>query len=204
MLLPAGLRLYALPPPQPSECRNPLALDGQFHLHPRYRTPDPLAVTLLDTQAGHDQFVSEKYHDQIAAILAQWSSSLRQSPRDLQLIGKTLAANFAGASFHPAESRVLRSGPELEIQQNKFAAHAIFGGDVFLQDLQAALSVFSTIVTAEFQVTSISGSPTLTAANPPRRLHTRVRYELVGSGRDFHREQRVGQWDLEWEATPDG
>lgn len=204
MLLPAGLRAYAFPPPSASECRNPLSLDGRFHLHPRYRTPDPLAATLLDTQAGHDQFVSEKYHDQIAAILAQWSSSVRQSPRQVQAIGKTLAPNFAGTSFHPAESRVLRSGPELEILQNKFAAQAELGHDVFLQDLQAELSGFSTIITVEFQVTSISGSPTLATAELPRQLQTRVRYELVGSGSDFHREQRVGHWDLEWEATPDG
>jgi len=201
MLLPPGLRAYAFSSPQASECRNQLAYDGQFHLHPRYRTPDPLAATLVETQAGHDEFISEKYHDQIASILAQWSSSLRQSPRQIQAIGKTLAANFAGASFHPAESQVLRSGPVLEIQRNRFAALATLGRDDFLQDLQAALGGFSTIVTADFQITSISGSPPLTAANPPGRLQTRVRYEMVGSGHDFHREQRVGHWDLEWEAV---
>jgi hypothetical protein len=34
----------------------------------------------------------------------------------------------------------------------------------------------------------------------PGRLETRVRYELVGAGPGFHREQRVGEWSLEWEA----
>ena len=201
MLLPPGLRAYAFPPPQASECRNQFDYDGQFHLHPRYRTPDPLAATLVETQAGHDEFISEKYHDQIAAILAQWSSSLRQSPRQIQAIGKTLAANFSGTSFHPVESRLLRSGPVLEIQRSRFAAQASLGRDDFLRDLQATLAGFSTIVTAEFQITSISGSPPLTVANPPGQVQTRVRYEMVGSGHDFHREQRVGYWDLEWEAT---
>jgi len=28
-----------------------------------------------------------------------------------------------------------------------------------------------------------------------------VRYELVGSGQDCYREQRVGYWDLEWEVN---
>ncbi len=31
-----------------------------------------------------------------------------------------------------------------------------------------------------------------------------MRYELVGSGRDFYREQRVGHWDLEWETASAG
>ncbi|MBI1750792.1 MAG: VCBS repeat-containing protein, partial [Acidobacteria bacterium] len=35
-------------------------------------------------------------------------------------------------------------------------------------------------------------------------LHTRVRYELVGTGRDFYREQRVGYWDLAWDADAPG
>lgn len=204
MLLPAGLRAYAFPAPQASECRNQLGLDGQFHLHPRYRTGDPLAATLLETQAGHDEFISEKYHDQIASILSQWSLSLRQSPPDIQAIGKALAANFAGTSFHSAESRVLRSGPALEIQRSRFAAHVTLGRDDFLQDLQATIGGFSTIVTAEFQITRISGSPLRTAGNPPGGLQARVRYELVGSGRHFHREQRVGHWDLEWEAASGG
>ena len=33
-------------------------------------------------------------------------------------------------------------------------------------------------------------------------LITRVRYEFVGSGRDFHREQRIGNSELEWESCP--
>ena len=38
----------------------------------------------------------------------------------------------------------------------------------------------------------------------PDRLQTRVHYELVGTGQGFHREQRVGEWELEWEATAAG
>ena len=38
-------------------------------------------------------------------------------------------------------------------------------------------------------------------AQSPGRLHTRVRYELIGSGQDFYREQRVGHWDTEWETA---
>jgi tetratricopeptide (TPR) repeat protein/thiol-disulfide isomerase/thioredoxin len=193
MLLPAGLRAFALPPAYDSGCRNPRSLDGQFHLLPHYRTPDPLEDVFRQTEAGHDQFVSEKYHDQIAAILAQWSSSLRQRPHDLSAIAKALSDNFSGTSLRPAESRVVRSGGVLEIRRNTFANPAL-QRDAFLRELQTALSRLSSISTAEFQVTSIR----VASAS---RLQTSVRYELAGSGPGFYREQRVGHWDMEWEAS---
>src|SRR5271166_1123051 len=52
---------------------------SEFHLHPHYRMPRPLDALLLKTQAGLDDFVAEQYADQIAAILAQWSSGLLES-----------------------------------------------------------------------------------------------------------------------------
>jgi hypothetical protein len=53
---------------------------GEFHLHPHYRAQLPIEATLLKTQAGQDEFITEKYHDQIAAIFAEWSSGLLASP----------------------------------------------------------------------------------------------------------------------------
>ena len=75
--------------------RDPAA-DAGFHLHPHYRTQRPLDATLLKVQAGLDEFITEKYADQIAAILAEWSASLLQSPRETRAIAKALAADFSG------------------------------------------------------------------------------------------------------------
>jgi tetratricopeptide (TPR) repeat protein len=197
MLLPTGLRPFALPPAYDSGCRNPRSLDGQFHLLPHYLTPDPLEDVFRQTEAGHDQFVSEKYHDQIAAIFAQWSSSLLKTPRDLEAVARALSEKLSGVSLRPVESRVVRSDGTLEIRRNTFANQSAVPRDIFLRDLQSALSAFSSISTAEFQVTSIS-------VDSASRLQTRVRYELVGSGNGFYREQRVGDWEMEWEAVSSG
>ncbi|OLB21581.1 MAG: hypothetical protein AUH15_08765 [Acidobacteriales bacterium 13_2_20CM_55_8] len=148
----------------------------------------------MKVQAGSDEFVTEKYHDEIAATLAAWSSSLLKSPNDLQALEKTLASDFSGSSLRPVESRLVRSGPVLEIQRNKFTEGPALARVAFLQGLRSAMSSFSKIVTAEFQVISID-------AHSPGRLHTRVRYELVGSGQGFYREQRLGHWDMEWERV---
>src|SRR5208282_3618519 len=128
---------------------------SEYHLHPHYRMPRPLDALLLKTQAGLDDFVTEQYADQIAAILAQWSSGLLQSPQDLGAIGKVLLPNFSGASPQPADSRVVRPGPPIEIRHNTFRTETTLGRDAFLHELHSAMSAFSNVLTAEFQVTGI-------------------------------------------------
>jgi tetratricopeptide (TPR) repeat protein len=162
--------------------------------------PGPLDASLLKTQAGLDDFVTEKYADEVAAILAQWSSGLRQSPQDLKAVEKVLAQNFSGSSFRPVESRVVRPGPTIEVRQNTFNPRAALGRDAFLQELRSTLSGFSRILTAEFQVTSIDAG-SIPAAAPPGQIQTRVRYELVATGNGFYREQRVGYWQIAWERS---
>ena len=209
-LIPAGLRGFF--PAYSFASRDLVLSDAEFHLHPHYRAEMPLDVTLLKTQSGLDAFVSEKYQNQIAAIVGEWSSRWLQSPEDVQAVERILTSDFSASSFRPIESRVVRTGGAIEIRQNKFASPTAVGRDVFIRDLRSAMSSFSKIVTAEFQVVSIdviSSSPLIAdaktgdagATQPPFRLRTRMRYELVGSGRDFYREQRVGHWELEWEAA---
>jgi tetratricopeptide (TPR) repeat protein/peroxiredoxin len=178
---------------------------GDFHLHPRYRTPRPLDALLVKTKAGLDDFITEKYADDTATTLAAWSASLKQSPQDVQAIEKALAPNFSGVSLLSLESRLVRSGPPVEVRQNTFTQQASLPKDGFLQELRSSLSAFSKILTAEFQVTSIDAAP-MSSRSPQLSgpLQTRVRYELVGAGQNFYREQRVGYWDLSWEMHPAG
>jgi tetratricopeptide (TPR) repeat protein len=166
----------------------------EFHLHPHYRSRPVLEATLRKTEAGSDDFISEKYAGQIQAILDAWSSGLRESPRSVDSVQNILADNFSGSSFIPAESRKLRSGT-IEIWKHSFSQTSPTR-DQFLRDVRSSLSSFKQIRTAEFQITQID------AALP--RLLTRVRYDLVASVQDFDREQRVGYWDLEWEESPSG
>lgn len=200
-LIPAGLRgvglpFYSFDSPEAS------LSNSEFHLHPHYRMPRSLDALLLKTQAGLDDFVTEKYADEIAAGLVQWSSGLLQNPQDLKAFERVLAANFLGASPRPVESRVVRPVP-VEVRQHTFKRETTLGRDTFLQELQSAMSGFSKILTAEFQVTSIDAG-SMTGALSPGQLQTRIRYELVATGRDFYREQRVGYWQIGWERSASG
>jgi len=180
--------------------------DGIFQLHPHYRSERPLDTTLLKVQAGLDEFITEKYADQIDTILDGWSAALLRSPLDTQAIAKTLAADFSGLSLQPKESKVIRSDSLLEVRQNKFPSQDKLGRDVFLREWQTHLNVFTKITVAEFQIMSIdtSSDESAKSSQPPSQIRTRVRYELVGTGADFYREQRVGNWDLTWVPSASG
>jgi tetratricopeptide (TPR) repeat protein/peroxiredoxin len=203
-LIPAGLRGFGWPTLYGFDAADASSSSREFHLHPHYRMPRPLDALLLKTQAGLDDFVTEKYVDQISAILVQWSSGLLQSPLDVSAVEKVLLPNFSGSSPRPVESRVVRPGPAIEVRHNTFKRESALGRNAFLQELRSAMNAFSKILTAEFQVTSIDATSMPSAALSPGQLQTRIRYELVATGHDFYREQRVGNWQLTWEHAASG
>ena len=170
--------------------------DTQFHLHPRYRLLAPLDGMPLNVEAGLDDFPLEKEHRRIAGILAQWAAGLRASPPQIQAVEKALALDFRGSSPRPVQSIILRPGPAIEVRRLTFAPETALAPHAFLQELRAGLGSYSRILTAEFQVTRIDPAA--------GGLQTRVRCELVGEGPGFHREQRLAEWDLAWQAAPAG
>jgi tetratricopeptide (TPR) repeat protein len=171
-------------------------VDASFHLHPYYRSASPLDATLRKIDAAFDDFESEKYHDRIAATLARWSAALLQSPTGLQAVRQALAPDFRAAGPLPVQTHTLRSGASLGVGRVSFSQDKNLNGAAFVQQLMAALSTFSKLHTADFQITGID-------LQPEGAVSTRVRYELVGSGPGFHREQRAGIWALEWKAGPE-
>jgi tetratricopeptide (TPR) repeat protein/peroxiredoxin len=170
-----------------------------FHFHPHYREKLPLDSILLKVNPALDKFVSEKYHDKIAAILATWSSSLRQSPVASEALRNSLASNFSGASLKAVQGTVVRDGSSLKVWRNSFEKEPV-SREAFIESWQSAWKPFTRIHTADFQITRIEELQN----SIPGSLRTLVFYELVGSGADFHREQRAGNWEIEWITTAGG
>ncbi len=167
-----------------------------FHLHPRYRAAIPLDAVLSKIQPGTDEFASEKEHDRIAVVLAEWSAGLRASPANVDAIARALAPDFLGVPLQSAASRVIRPGAALEVRRVTFAQESNAGREDFLRGWRAEMAGYAKILTAEFQITQLDASP--------GRAKTRVRYELVGEGANFYREQRAGAWELDWTAGATG
>jgi len=161
----------------------------------------PLDALLLKSQSGLDSFVTEQYADEIAAILANWRSGLLESPQNLKAIETVLAPNFIGVSLQPSESRIVRPGAAVEVRHITFKAEPERGEESFLRDLRSTLSSFSKLLTADLQITSIEAGGT---PGSPSAIKSSIRYELVGTGKGFHREQRIGYWQVVWERSSSG
>jgi len=167
-----------------------------FYVRPRYRSERPLDTILAKVEPGNDQFISEKYAAQLARILDGLSNALLLSPVDPQVISQNLAPNFSAASLKPSEARTLRNSLGIEVRRNEFSDALNLNAETFLKEWQASFSAFSKVDTAEFQITAINA---VGGWDAPRTIESRVRYEIVGHGSGFHREQRVGEWQIVWE-----
>ncbi len=175
--------------------------EEQARLHARYRNSRPIESALAKVASGLDEFALEKYVDRIAAVLQEWRAGLLRSPRATDSVERSLDESFSGTSFQPVESRILRSDRGLQARRNRFAGPAPLDRQKFLRDFEARLSGWSKVVTAEFQITRVDTLDPSLSDSPPKSLRTRVRYEIVGAGDGFFREQRVGEWDLLWIAS---
>ncbi len=168
-------------------------LAPELQLHPHYREQTPLDAALLQIDPGRDGFVNEQLSEKIAAILDSWSTGFQQSPHDTAAIEKTLNGKFSGTSWQPVESRTVRPATDsLEVRHLSFAPLPSLSAQDFVAELRSSLGHFSALATAEFQITSL--------ASTASGVTTRIRYEFVGSGPGFHREQRTGDWSLDWEG----
>jgi tetratricopeptide (TPR) repeat protein len=174
-------------------------------VHPHYRTPRSLDAVLRKVRPGLDDFVAEKYHEQIATILDRWTYSLLKSPSATADIESALSATLNANSPIPADSQPLRASSVLNVSRARFSPERQFDRAAWIRDWSSALRQFSAFQAVEFQVTEIHlNDPSSETNRAPSSIQTRVRFELVGSGSGFHREHRVGNWDLTWSASPIG
>jgi tetratricopeptide (TPR) repeat protein len=199
--LPAGLgfpRFDSIVSPQE------LSLPLEFHVHPVYRTPRAIEAVLKKAQAEFDSFHTEIYQDQIARILQAWSVELRALPYKTDALERAMTGDFLATS--PAGRLQARRKDDgiFQVWDAKFQEEPRIGREAFLAQWRSAVRDFSKLVTVEFQITGIRADTDLRDSREKSvAVHTRLRYELVGEGQGFHREQRIGSLELDWEIVPE-
>jgi tetratricopeptide (TPR) repeat protein len=179
-------------------------LPDELHVHPRYRMPRGIEAILRKVPSGFDEFVTEKYQDHVAAVFSEWGSQLLQSPRNTVALEKMFSVDFSGESLKPHIWRPVHKDHPLQMWRGQFGGGAMLRRNDFLAEWRSSASAFSQIMTAEFQVTSIRSIPESASeseSGQSQLLETVVRFELVGKGQDFYREQRVGNWQLSWSLS---
>lgn len=179
-----------------------LTATGEYRLAPHYRFESPLMDILRNVRPGFDAFITEKYAEEIGAILTKWSSGLQQSSPSVQAIVDSLAPGLQGTSLRPSDRELMRPLAGVEVYRSRFVSDPVLEKQNFAVELGSFFARFSKIDIAEFKVTGISlVSPAL---SPLPRVETRLRYDLVGPGADFFRGQNVGFWNLEWSIQRTG
>src|SRR5882762_129391 len=179
------------------------SLPPEFHVHPVYRTPRSIEAVLKKARAEYDAFPTEIYQDQIARILQAWSAELRASPQNADALERVMGGDFTATSPAPSLQTRRKDDGVLQVWEAKFPEAPLIGREAFLAAWRAAVRSFSNLLTVEFQVTGIHAGTKLPAGQEGRvEVHARVRYEFVGEGEGFHREQWIGSVALDWEIGP--
>jgi tetratricopeptide (TPR) repeat protein len=178
---------------------------AELQLHPEYRAKRAIDGILRKVPAGFDDFVTEKYQDQIEAILREWSAQLLVSPQQTDSLKQVMTGSFSGDSFKPSSAQVLYNSAPIKSWRVHYSQGTLLPSESFLAELRASFASFSKLLTAEFQIVRIRVHPNSAAASAESiSLATTIRFQLVGAGNGFHREQRVGHWELLWGRLSSG
>jgi tetratricopeptide (TPR) repeat protein len=170
--------------------------EPEYHLHPKYRKNRPIEAVLQKVEARSDHFPTEIFSDRIEAVLGSWRSDLLESPQKTASLERAIGANFSAASPKADGKPRGKNDGSLQAWRIEFRAGPSLDRSAFLTEWKAALALFAKLITVEFQIVGIHAEAVPSGGNVPVR--TRVRYEFVGTGGDFHREQWVGHLDLDW------
>jgi len=176
---------------------------GDFHVHPVYKTTRPIDAVLKKVTAENDSYPTEVYSDRISASLEAWAKELLQSPVSARALERLFSPNFTASSPLPKLQPRRPNEGSLRVWSSVFPESPSLPPQAFLAAWRKAIGIFSRLYTVEFQVVAILANerrPSTVGVALP--VQTRVRYEFVGTGDGFHREQWVGHLDLEWDLGP--
>jgi Flp pilus assembly protein TadD/peroxiredoxin len=148
---------------------------------------------------GADQFITEKYADEIGIILNRWASALKQHDFGFELLRAISDSALTGSFLLTGQERLLRDRYGISVTRKQFSSEPALSREQFLEELSKYLEAMPRITTAEFQVTGIRQlAPSLP------RISAEVRYLFIGEGTTGAREQRLGTWQTEWHHVGDG
>jgi Tfp pilus assembly protein PilF/peroxiredoxin len=163
---------------------------------PARRLPETLAPILRHLAPGEDAFPEEKDALEVSARLAELSRRLRSegAAGAAGAVAPLLAPEFKGGRLVPVDAAPLPGREPLEIAPvGKIAPDLVRDRGSFAGEWAGFLSDVQTVHVAEFIVTALERE-----APPSAGVRTVVRYDIVGSGADAWRAERIGRWQMRW------
>jgi Tfp pilus assembly protein PilF/peroxiredoxin len=177
------------------------------YYRPKLKVSPTLEPFLRHVTPGNDAFPEEKEAEELAVRLDELSRLLRESPARARAAAELLLApEFKGGRLALDGGVSVGGSPLFEVVRSAAsddpktpAAPPPAERGPFGEELGTLVAPFDTIQTAEFLITAIEVDRD---HGPSAR--TQVRYDIVGSGKQAWRAQRVGRWRMEWLKGGDG
>lgn len=154
-------------------------------------------IEKLDPAA--DIFPTEVYVAELEKQLAGWSAALCHSVHDTKVISGDLSGNLVASSLRPSETITLRASLPLHIERRSFHGAETTVREDFLSSWAMYVAPYAALHLAEFEIYAIRITSQL-----PLRVETEIHCDLVGTGTDGTKEQRVGSWSISWQRDDSG
>lgn len=185
--------------PRPTRVSAPSRASGPCQIKSRSQVSPGLEKFIATLPAGSDQFVCEKYAAEIDVSLRQWSAALRSSIGETGKLASLVVEDVVFCSLRDQKAAHLRQAGAVRSAFVEFSAKELRGREALLDSWKEYLSGITKIACAEFQVTRLR-----VRAEPPLEVETEVRYDIVAHCGEQMREERVGDWTLEWQCGSPG
>jgi Tfp pilus assembly protein PilF/peroxiredoxin len=184
--------------PDPQQ-QGPLSTPLDYRITPHYPEGVPLDDVMRKVHSELDVFPTETYAEKIEAILARWGEALRQSPADYGPLEGSLSPELTASPLVASDVKEIRSGPPIEVRRLLFPSDQSMRRNSLVAQLRTLLGPSDRLLVAEFKIPSLS-----VVSSSPLMAQTKVCYNWVLTGSDFHREERLGEWSIKWGQEPSG
>ena len=148
---------------------------------------------LKQIRPGSDEFVAEQYAADLELPLNAWKDAFVSATRDLHGVHSWLTEKLEAVRLGSAQVAPLRAQPPLESETAHFSAPEDLSRDAFMESLTRYLAPFRKLDRAELQVDSIE-----IVSKEPVSVRTGIHYDLIGRLDGNRREERTGEWALNW------
>ena len=172
---------------------------SDFRVTPHYPTKSPLDDVFRQVVPGADEYLTEKYAFEITGLLTTWGEALQRSAPALDVLARFIDSSIEATELAGAQENRVHSGSGIEVLKRRFVNESLSGRERFLGQMKDYLANFSRVEIAEFEITEIEE-----LASSPLSVNIQVRYGIVGAAKNADREQRIGNWRMEWARPASG
>ena len=144
---------------------------------------------------GADEFITEKYAAELDILLRRWSETLCVTGFAPQSLRPLISPMIVATQLAEATVVPLRAHGPIESEKLTFPPPRSFSNSAFLKLLHEYFAPFRQIQIADLQIGGID-----IVSSSPLRVHTTIHYDYIGQLDENRREERTGEWELDWLA----